>query len=264
MTRYLGWLLVLVYVLAWLVRPIEAARNFGNVSTDHLANTTAPISKYAQTGAFSFVFWANVTGTGAFKYYVSYDDVGPGDHAGWAAYLDGSQRPVCYVSSGAGTLRGAGGNASTTNGAWFMWGCTYDGSGTVTRWQSGQKDPSVTTTAITPTYGGNRGLVFGMYPDLSFCGCANAQIADFAFWNVALTDDEWRSMAGTQSNSVINNLPGVHPTCVEPKSLQAYIPLAGIGTTEPDFSPTSLDLTVTGTTVTTSNPPLGAPCNKAG
>ena len=72
----------------------------------------------------------------------------------------------------------------------------------------------------------------------------NGRLAEFAVWDVALTDAEVLALAG-----------GIPAWKVRPKNLVLYVPVWGLQSPEPDYGGSQNDLTVTGATPA-NHPPV--------
>ena len=81
----------------------------------------------------------------------------------------------------------------------------------------------------------------------------NGTAADFAIWNVALTQSEITSLA-----------QGARPSEIRPTALALYWPLFNLQTTEADLSGNKRNGTVTGTVTTANDPQVQAYATNAG
>ena len=73
-------------------------------------------------------------------------------------------------------------------------------------------------------------------------------IAEVAAWTTGLSAAEWQAMA-----------KGVTPNRIRPASLLAYVPLWGVGSSEPDLSGNGNHFTINGTLNQRDHAPLGPP-----
>ena len=84
---------------------------------------------------------------------------------------------------------------------------------------------SKATSTTSKTVAGSDRLTVGRNGDSTPDGEYDGRVCELAIWNVALTDEEVKALAG-----------GVSPLRIRPDNLVFYAPIFGVGSPEPDYS----------------------------
>lgn len=146
-----------------------------------------------------------------------------------------------YLGSGANIDPGT---ATLSTGTWYHILQKFDNADQISKtFINGASDGTIFSGANIHVQTGTPTLAVG-YDALTINRNFPGRIADFAFWNVALTPGEVSALA-----------QGARPLTIRPSNIIAYLPLDGISSPEPDLSGAKNNGTLTGTS-NVGGPPL--------
>lgn len=226
------------------------ARGFGSTfgigSTDSVkaGYTAAPPTQ----STFYMRIWENGHGGGSLGRIADQNNGGSGGTFGF--FLDDNQNTTAStfsVAYGFSTTFGQWRFAAPSSSAWHSVITTFDGSNTSNTPIVYVDGSSVTITQVNApsgTFGtGSANWYFGNRAD----GTRNwdGKLAECACWNKILTASEVQALAR-----------GVAPFFLQAASLVFYLPLLGVGSGEPDWGPSRVSQTLTGS-AKVSHAPVG-------
>lgn len=149
-----------------------------------------------------------------------------------------SQARVLF-STGASTFHGVEGATTLSTGVWYHIAGTYDGT-TLLLYVNGVQDGSLSFSG-TPDCTSLASLYIGeLFGSAEYF---NGQIAHFALWSAAFS-----------VNQIVDLASGWIPNKVNTSNLQAYLPLFGLVSPEPDVSGNGNNGTLTGTSRGATDP----------
>lgn len=199
------------------------ARSFASGQSISLPANAVPIA-----ASFTFSVWGFPTGTGI-RTFVS------GYALGAVQVRVNADNTIYLVKQGvAGILLST---ATVTNSAWNHVAVTDTGSAQSITVNSGT--PKTGSTAVSYTAYTNETYRVSYPGTEQYLG----SMADWAFWNVILTQEEIKALAA-----------GIRPYRIRPKSLICYLPLGGLSSPEPDLSGNAFNGVVTGATYANDPP----------
>lgn len=200
------------------------SRSFVASSTQHITRDSAPLSAYPCTLACWFKPDNTTTDN---------DLVFIGDKDNSDRFFSIEARSVGIVRARVGNVGNAGTTTSWTEDTWNHACGVFTDENNVDAFLNGGGKGTVNPGGMTLTF--DR-VSIGRLGDSSPSNHADADIAEVAIWDVALTDGEVKTLAAGKS-----------PWQVRPESLVGYIPLFGNESPELDFVD-GTTLTVTGAT----------------
>ena len=147
-----------------------------------------------------------------------------------------------YNAGGSGQI--ATGTATVSDGVWAHV-CAVFASTTSRSIYTNGADKQTNANSLSENNIHNVTTIGAAHPSTGVAVFANADIAEFAMWIVALTDDEVLSLA-----------KGVSPLRIRPQSLRLYVP-CGLGSPDPDYTAGQRAMTLSASpAVGTTNPPV--------
>lgn len=197
---------------------------------------------FSLSAAASLSLWVKAnSNANAYSGLFSHRDAAPVNFL--AVYLKSTGKYAWYAR--ATTLLSVDpGTATNSNGAWTHLALTYDSVGGLKTYVNGTSDGTVAANGVLLTGAASVSVLMGYDNYTGATAHLVGSLADVAEWSVALTVAEITALA-----------TGARPHTIRPASLNAYWPLDGISSPEPDLSGNARNGTVTGTTIA-SGPPI--------